>query len=146
MQKHRCHQPRQTRDVYCLISHTHRHVISMCDLCRPPALLAGRLTLLAMSTFRHHPPLLSAGEASDQLAELEEGAQYVVWWVGLGVLSSIGLGTGMHSGLLFLFPHMLKVRRRAKSLNVSRCRPQLQPSLCVCCGVHHDMFQHSLAG
>jgi vacuole membrane protein 1 len=34
----------------------------------------------------------------------------VVWWVGLGVLSSIGLGTGMHSGLLFLFPHMLKVR------------------------------------
>ncbi len=35
--------------------------------------------------------------------------QYVVWWVGLGVLSSIGLGTGMHSGLLFLFPHMLKV-------------------------------------
>lgn len=35
--------------------------------------------------------------------------KYVVWWVGLGVLSSIGLGTGMHSGLLFLFPHMLKV-------------------------------------
>jgi hypothetical protein len=34
----------------------------------------------------------------------------VVWWVGLGVLSSIGLGTGMQSGLLFLFPHMLKVR------------------------------------
>lgn len=33
-----------------------------------------------------------------------------MWWVGLGVLSSIGLGTGMHSGLLFLFPHMLKVR------------------------------------
>lgn len=37
--------------------------------------------------------------------------RFVVWWVGLGVLSSIGLGTGMHSGLLFLFPHMLKVRR-----------------------------------
>ena len=34
---------------------------------------------------------------------------YTVWWVGLGILSSIGLGTGMHSGLLFLFPHMLKV-------------------------------------
>eukprot|EP00727_Mastigamoeba_balamuthi_P007131 m51a1_g3038 hypothetical protein (514) ;mRNA; f:918477-920388 len=27
---------------------------------------------------------------------------YVVWWVGLGVLSSIGLGTGMHSGILLL--------------------------------------------
>lgn len=40
----------------------------------------------------------------------QEWVQYMVWWVGLGVLSSIGLGTGMHSGLLFLFPHMLKVR------------------------------------
>ena len=36
---------------------------------------------------------------------------WAVWWVGLGILSSIGLGTGMHSGLLFLFPHMLKVPR-----------------------------------
>jgi hypothetical protein len=40
---------------------------------------------------------------------MQEWTLYVVWWVGLGVLSSIGLGTGMHSGLLFLFPHMLKV-------------------------------------
>ncbi|KEG11876.1 hypothetical protein DQ04_02191080 [Trypanosoma grayi] len=29
-----------------------------------------------------------------------------VWWLVLGILSSIGLGTGMHSGLLFLFPHI----------------------------------------
>jgi hypothetical protein len=35
--------------------------------------------------------------------------KYVVWWVGLGVLSSIGLGSGMHSGLLFLFPHIFRV-------------------------------------
>lgn len=32
----------------------------------------------------------------------------VVWWVGLGVLSSVGLGSGMHSGLLFMFPHVLR--------------------------------------
>jgi vacuole membrane protein 1 len=41
--------------------------------------------------------------------ETELWLAYVTWWIGLGVLSSIGLGTGMHSGLLFLFPHMLKV-------------------------------------
>ena len=41
---------------------------------------------------------------------------YAVWWIGLGVLSSIGLGTGMHSGLLFLFPHMLKARKRTLCL------------------------------
>lgn len=46
--------------------------------------------------------------------------EYVVWWVGLGVLSSVGLGTGMHSGLLFLFPHVAKVTLTAntcKSVN-----------------------------
>lgn len=26
------------------------------------------------------------------------------WWIGLGVLSSIGFGTGLHTGILFLFP------------------------------------------
>jgi len=35
--------------------------------------------------------------------------EFTVWWVGLGVLSSIGLGSGMHSGLLFLFPHIFRV-------------------------------------
>ena len=34
------------------------------------------------------------------LVEATLWLQCVVWWFGLGVLSSIGLGTGMHSGLL----------------------------------------------
>jgi len=51
-----------------------------------------------------------AGKEQARLEAAEHVAQYLVWWVGLGILSSIGLGTGMHSGLLFLFPHMLKVR------------------------------------
>lgn len=36
-------------------------------------------------------------------------ALFTVWWMGLGILSSIGLGTGMHSGILFLFPHCMEV-------------------------------------
>lgn len=39
---------------------------------------------------------------------VEEG-EVVLWWVMLGVLSSVGLGTGMHSGLLFLFPYIASV-------------------------------------
>ncbi|KAG1656177.1 hypothetical protein FOA52_008716 [Chlamydomonas sp. UWO 241] len=50
-----------------------------------------------------------AGKAPEQLQSVEVWARYVIWWVGLGVLSSIGLGTGMQSGILFLFPHILKV-------------------------------------
>ncbi len=44
-------------------------------------------------------------------------AEFAFWWVGLGVLSSIGLGTGMHSGLLFLFPHIFFVVSTAEKCN-----------------------------
>ena len=40
------------------------------------------------------------------LDELDTVVRFVVWWVVLGVLSSVGLGTGLHSGLMFLFPHI----------------------------------------
>ena len=40
---------------------------------------------------------------------MEFAVEYIVWWVGLGVLSSIGMGTGLQSGVLFLFPHIVKV-------------------------------------
>mmetsp|Transcript_15909 Transcript_15909/g.29111 ORF Transcript_15909/g.29111 Transcript_15909/m.29111 type:complete len:396 (+) Transcript_15909:194-1381(+) len=57
--------------------------------------------------------------------EVDDIAMYVIWWVGLGVLSSVGLGSGMHSGILFLFPHIFKVVAASKacpSLNFNtRC-------------------------
>ncbi|KAF0686939.1 Aste57867_21287 [Aphanomyces stellatus] len=48
------------------------------------------------------------------LDEFNLNVEYVVWWVGLGVLSSVGLGTGMHSGILFLFPHIFLVVQGAE--------------------------------
>ena len=53
--------------------------------------------------------VLHTGTAEGPLEDVELWVEFAVWWLGLGILSSIGLGTGMHSGLLFLFPHMLKV-------------------------------------
>ncbi|KAL8272507.1 hypothetical protein Esti_003630 [Eimeria stiedai] len=47
--------------------------------------------------------------------ELWVWLKVVVWWVGLGVLSSIGLGSGMHSGLLFLFPHIHSICASAEA-------------------------------
>eukprot|EP00924_Labyrinthula_sp_SR-Ha-C_P005268 maker-scaffold_1-snap-gene-26.56-mRNA-1 protein AED:0.27 eAED:0.27 QI:150/1/1/1/1/1/2/82/377 len=46
---------------------------------------------------------------TNQIFLLESIFWYVVWWVGLGILSSVGFGSGMHSGILFLFPHIFKV-------------------------------------
>jgi hypothetical protein len=53
----------------------------------------------------------SAVEGPHQPAFKEIGVwlEFTMWWLGLGILSSIGLGTGMHSGLLFLFPHIFFV-------------------------------------
>lgn len=52
---------------------------------------------------------VGAGQHMEEVQKVELWFWWAVWWLGLGILSSIGLGTGMHSGLLFLFPHMLKV-------------------------------------
>lgn len=51
------------------------------------------------------------GPYSEAVNKIEFAIEYFVWWVGLGVLSSIGLGSGLQSGVLFLFPHIIKVRR-----------------------------------
>ena len=68
-----------------------------------------------------HPVLLYAGlpvfvvhmvmrsVGNEMFMEAERLLLFAVWWLGLGVLSSIGLGTGMHTGMLFLFPHILSV-------------------------------------
>ena len=49
------------------------------------------------------------------MKELEHKFWYVVWWFGLGVASSVGLGTGAHTGTLFLFPHVCAVVRTAEN-------------------------------
>jgi membrane protein YqaA with SNARE-associated domain len=48
---------------------------------------------------------------------IHEQIKFVIWWIGLGVLSSIGFGTGFHSGLLFLFPHIIKTCTTANTCN-----------------------------
>ena len=49
------------------------------------------------------------GAHRSQMAEITACVEFVVWWVTLGILSSVGLGSGMHTGILFLFPHIFKV-------------------------------------
>ena len=53
--------------------------------------------------------LMSRVVQSALFVEAERLGLAALWWVGLGVLSSVGLGSGMHTGLLFAFPHILQV-------------------------------------
>mmetsp|Transcript_6294 Transcript_6294/g.12358 ORF Transcript_6294/g.12358 Transcript_6294/m.12358 type:complete len:437 (+) Transcript_6294:113-1423(+) len=69
-----------------------------------PATLFVVLPVLLLYVF-----LKIAGVQEDTIEQIEFSSEFVVWWMGLGILSSIGFGSGMHSGLLFLFPHILKI-------------------------------------
>lgn len=42
---------------------------------------------------------------------------FALYWLGLGVLSSVGLGTGLHTFLLYLGPHIAKVTLAAYECN-----------------------------
>ena len=55
------------------------------------------------------------GPHSPFIRTLDFCIEYLVWWVGLGILSSIGLGTGLQSGVLFLFPHIMRVSLAART-------------------------------
>jgi len=46
---------------------------------------------------------------SPWLRDQHKYLMWCLWWVGLGVLSSVGLGTGLHTFLLYLGPHIASV-------------------------------------
>jgi hypothetical protein len=72
-------------------------------------LLRSRLFLFGVVPLAVAHSVLALVARQALFVELHRLLMYAVWWFGLGVLSSIGLGTGMHTGLLFLFPHILQV-------------------------------------
>lgn len=49
------------------------------------------------------------GSAPGLLYMAELYVYEALWWLVLGILSSIGLGTGLHSGIMFLWPFCMKV-------------------------------------
>lgn len=45
----------------------------------------------------------------EQLKTVKEIGWFAFYWIALGVASSIGLGTGLHTFVLYLGPHIAKV-------------------------------------
>lgn len=78
---------------------------SLLYISRHLALLATFIALLLLGELLYvtpgaHQPFFQAAETKLLLG---------LWWMGLGVLSSVGLGTGLHTFLLYLGPHIAKV-------------------------------------
>jgi len=53
------------------------------------------------------------GSHTESVLRLEKYLAWCLWWVGLGVLSSVGLGTGLHTFILYLGPHIAAVTMAA---------------------------------
>ena len=51
----------------------------------------------------------------NQINMVEHCIKFTVWWTSLGVLSSIGMGSGLQSGMLFLYPHIIKIFMTAQT-------------------------------
>lgn len=49
------------------------------------------------------------GTHQESLSQLKSLLFWWAYWVGLGILSSVGLGTGLHTFLLYLGPHIASV-------------------------------------
>jgi len=49
--------------------------------------------------------------------EVKEFGIFAAWWIGLGIASSVGLGTGLHTFVLYLGPYMAKVTMAANECN-----------------------------
>lgn len=51
------------------------------------------------------------------LARIEYQVLWCSYWIGLGVLSSVGLGTGLHTFILYLGPFIASVTLAAFTCN-----------------------------
>lgn len=51
------------------------------------------------------------------VSHIEQEVLWGAYWVGLGILSSVGLGTGLHTFLLYLGPFIASVTLAAFTCN-----------------------------
>merc|ERR1719219_2600947 len=72
------------------------------------SLLVTVVLCLVLATLHHTP-----SHYQETLHSWEDYLAWCGWWVGLGILSSVGLGTGLHTFLLYLGPHIAAVTMAA---------------------------------
>ncbi|XP_030042156.1 vacuole membrane protein 1 isoform X2 [Microcaecilia unicolor] len=63
---------------------------------------------------------------------MEKKFLWCAYWVGLGILSSVGLGTGLHTFLLYLGPHIASVTLAAYECNSVNFPEPPYPDAIIC--------------
>ncbi|XP_071512270.1 vacuole membrane protein 1-like isoform X2 [Panulirus ornatus] len=73
--------------------------------------------LIAMLVGGYYAAYKTPGPHQPVLQKIAKEFWWCAWWVWLGILSSVGLGTGLHTFLLYLGPHIASVTLAAYSCN-----------------------------
>eukprot|EP00933_Yihiella_yeosuensis_P063621 TRINITY_DN66823_c0_g1_i1.p1 TRINITY_DN66823_c0_g1~~TRINITY_DN66823_c0_g1_i1.p1 ORF type:complete len:503 (+),score=125.15 TRINITY_DN66823_c0_g1_i1:1675-3183(+) len=83
-----------------------------------PLVAAWAATKYHFAPHLYEPPVCG-GKDAGILWNVELALTEAAWWVILGILSSVGFGTGLHSGIMFLFPHVMQVVGAAEACNTT---------------------------
>ncbi|KAK5966321.1 Ectopic P granules protein 3, partial [Trichostrongylus colubriformis] len=75
---------------------------------------------------------ITPGPHQQHIREIEKKVMWWGWWVFLGVLSSIGLGSGLHTFLIYLGPHIAAVTLAAYECNSLNFPEPPYPDSIVC--------------
>lgn len=91
-------------------------------------ILIGLLVLVALISVFYNIP----GRHQIIIEMIRSNTWFIVYWVGLGVLSSVGLGTGLHTFLLYLGPHIASVTLAAYECNALNFPNPPYPDEIIC--------------
>mmetsp|Transcript_70496 Transcript_70496/g.113653 ORF Transcript_70496/g.113653 Transcript_70496/m.113653 type:complete len:508 (-) Transcript_70496:242-1765(-) len=83
-----------------------------------PVIVAWGATKYSLAPKLYAPPVCGEKDGAI-LWQAELALTEAAWWMILGILSSVGFGTGLHSGLMFLFPHIMQVVGAAEACNTT---------------------------
>uniref|UniRef100_A0A672RSI0 Vacuole membrane protein 1 n=1 Tax=Sinocyclocheilus grahami TaxID=75366 RepID=A0A672RSI0_SINGR len=83
------------------------------------------------------------GEHQQYVQYLEKKFLWCAYWVGLGILSSVGLGTGLHTFLLYLGPHIASVTLAAYECGSVNFPEPPYPAQIVC--PEEEVLQESIS-
>mmetsp|Transcript_29225 Transcript_29225/g.56453 ORF Transcript_29225/g.56453 Transcript_29225/m.56453 type:complete len:498 (+) Transcript_29225:137-1630(+) len=96
-------------------------------------------TRIYMSELYAPPACVQIADTGGPLYKLELALFEAVWWLVLGILSSIGFGSGLHSGIMFLWPFVMQVVINAEAKGTTKFYAVYNhPCLYQAWGTHND--------